>query len=330
MEIVSKYEEKPLVTIAIITYEQPTLFFEALDSALNQITHKFDLIIVDDCSTSFKFSEDIVLKYINENNSSNLRKIIIRINDQNLGLVRSSNIALDLMQTKYCLFVDGDDLLPVNALDSLISYATSGNYDLVGGHHLIFNNSIESKIQIRDPDITKQNIEMLNNIDGIERFRGVMLKKLHAPSIVSSLILVTKIRQVGGFDLKFRQYHDGPLMQKLLLTDCTFGFIEEIVYYWRPGIGMTSNPYHPAKATFMKDYITLYEELNKDEVLRKGLNCKKMIEKHKIAYLYMINTSLHSRLRFYLMNFHKIIRYFILDKLIRYIGNINRNYISEK
>lgn len=307
-----------LVSIIILTFEQPDFFFETLDSVLNQDVNTFNLIIIDDCSSKNYFDEEIIENYIKNNNHNNLDQVTIKKSKQNFGTVKTLNIALDSVKTPYYFVVGGDDLLPTNAISSLLNFACKSNYDCVGGHIYSFTN-IENPVYEHITNyLSTEKIERLNSMERMKRFREIMLKILESPSIVGSILKTKTINLIGGYDERYVLYEDTPLLIKLLLNDAKFGFIDETTYHYRIGDGITSNTNNPGYPLLMKDYIALYEYLDNDEFLSKALNAKKMILKHKLKYQYLLRHSLCEKGLYILVNLPKIFRYFILDKVVRF------------
>jgi len=104
-----------LVSIILPVYNAELFVHEAIDSVLKQTYNHFELIVIDDCSQD-KSSE--ILKKFQE---SDLR-IIIHQNHQNLGVVKSLNIGLDLARGKFIARIDADDIWFPDKLRKQIQY----------------------------------------------------------------------------------------------------------------------------------------------------------------------------------------------------------------
>ncbi|MDD7986893.1 glycosyltransferase family A protein [Lentisphaera marina] len=98
---------KPLITFAILTYNQEEYVKEAVQGALNQDYDNLEIIISDDSSTddTFRIISDQIKKY------NGPHEVIINRNDKNLGLTPHINkVIYDLAKGKYLILAAGDDI----------------------------------------------------------------------------------------------------------------------------------------------------------------------------------------------------------------------------
>ncbi len=96
---------KPLVSIALRSYNQKDFLKEALYSILNQNYENYEIIIADDASTdgSAELIKNFAKKYPD--------KIIPLFNKRNLGHTKNLNKALAACSGKYIAVFDGDDIM---------------------------------------------------------------------------------------------------------------------------------------------------------------------------------------------------------------------------
>lgn len=99
----SKY---PLVTFAIISYNQENYIREAVKSALAQDYSPLEIIISDDCSTdhTFQIIEEIVSSY------SGSHSVILKRNACNIGLGAHVNRLWELASGELVILQAGDDI----------------------------------------------------------------------------------------------------------------------------------------------------------------------------------------------------------------------------
>lgn len=95
----------PKLTIAIPAYK-PTFFEAALQSALSQDFHDFEILICDDCRSDA--IKKIVSPYLNRQDKPNIRYIH---NEEQLGDVNNCIKCLDLSSGEYFKFLFDDDIL---------------------------------------------------------------------------------------------------------------------------------------------------------------------------------------------------------------------------
>ena len=92
-----------LVTVYITNFNYCEYIEKSIRSVLSQTYRNIEIIIVDDNSTDG--SKKILQKFIKH------PKIKIILNNKNLGLIKSSNIAIKASRGKYIMRLDADDFL---------------------------------------------------------------------------------------------------------------------------------------------------------------------------------------------------------------------------
>ncbi|MBJ13559.1 MAG: hypothetical protein CMG62_10880 [Candidatus Marinimicrobia bacterium] len=101
----------PLITVYITCFNYGSYVRKAIDSVLSQNFNDFELIIIDDGST------DNSREIINEYKTHPKVRIIYQ---ENLGLNRTNNVAIQESRGQYVMRLDADDFLDPNALHMLI------------------------------------------------------------------------------------------------------------------------------------------------------------------------------------------------------------------
>lgn len=96
----------PLVTLALISYNQEQYIEDAVKSALGQTYSPLQVVISDDCSTdnTFVLIKKLVADY------SGPHKVIIHQNEHNLGLAGNVNKAWELSSGELYISQAGDDI----------------------------------------------------------------------------------------------------------------------------------------------------------------------------------------------------------------------------
>lgn len=102
----------PKVSIIMPVFNKEKYIFKSVQSVLNQSFRDFELIIVDDGSTDCSLK--ICRKFTYDN-----RVRLFSI--ENGGVSRARNFGLEKAKGKYILFVDGDDFIDIEFLESLLS-----------------------------------------------------------------------------------------------------------------------------------------------------------------------------------------------------------------
>lgn len=97
-------EERPLVSIGLMTYNHEAFIAKAIESVLMQETNfTYELVIAEDCSTDR--TREIILNY--KKKYPNLIRLLLQ--DQNVGMKKNSNDLRRACWGKYRANLEGDD-----------------------------------------------------------------------------------------------------------------------------------------------------------------------------------------------------------------------------
>ena len=132
---------KGKVSVIVPVYNVAKYLEECLNSIINQTYKNIEIIIVNDGSTDN--SLDIIEIFKNKDNRIKV------ISQENKGISISRNTGLDIINSRYVMFVDSDDYLEEDSIDYLLDLAIKNNYDIVEGTYqeVDSNNKIIRKVQ---------------------------------------------------------------------------------------------------------------------------------------------------------------------------------------
>lgn len=122
---------KPLVTVAIITYNSSQFIKETLDSVINQTYDNWEIIVGDDGSTDD--TPEILKKY--KNILGNKIKIILH--EDNQGANSNWNSITSFFRGKYIAKLDGDDFWDKSKLEIQVKYMEN-NSNVVISYHPVY------------------------------------------------------------------------------------------------------------------------------------------------------------------------------------------------
>lgn len=106
-------EDEPLISVLIPTYNHGEFLGQAIESALAQQFHSFEVIVSDNCSTDN--TQAVVARYQND------PRLRYSRNDSNLGMVGNMQKLLELAQGEYCAVLCADDFYLPGHLKKLAS-----------------------------------------------------------------------------------------------------------------------------------------------------------------------------------------------------------------
>lgn len=149
---------RPLVTFAVVSYNQERYIAEALESALAQTYTPLEVLISDDCSTDATFA--VIEKIIS--NYTGPHKVIVSRNERNLGLIQHENKVWELSSGDLLVFQAGDDISLPHRTSKLVEtwlsrdphpdlvYSGTVRIDEHGNVILVDNKVIETTPRIDD------------------------------------------------------------------------------------------------------------------------------------------------------------------------------------
>lgn len=112
-----------MISVIIVSYNAESSISRCIDSIINQTYQNFELIIINDGST------DKTLEIIDKYEIKDKR--IIKISRENKGVANSRQEGLDISKGEYSIFVDSDDWVEPDFLESLLNCAIKDNADMV-------------------------------------------------------------------------------------------------------------------------------------------------------------------------------------------------------
>jgi glycosyltransferase involved in cell wall biosynthesis len=124
----------PLLTFALVAYNQERFIAEAVQGALSQTYCPLEIILSDDCSAdrTFEIMKEMAARYRGPH------AMVLNRNEHNLGLIGHINRVMELVQGELIVIAAGDDIsLPERAERLYQSYAVSQ-----GQAHSLFSRAI--------------------------------------------------------------------------------------------------------------------------------------------------------------------------------------------
>lgn len=122
--------DKPLVTVAVITYNHKNFIIQCLDSILNQTYKNIEIVVADDCSKDG--TVDIIKGY--QKKFPDIIKPLY--SDKNYGITANHNLALSNSSGDFISWIGGDDLMYPNKIESQISYMKSNPNCVICYHQM--------------------------------------------------------------------------------------------------------------------------------------------------------------------------------------------------
>jgi glycosyltransferase involved in cell wall biosynthesis len=133
-------EERPLVSVALITYNHVGFIGAALESVLSQSYPNFEVIVADDFSTDG--TRDVIKRYAVKYPD----KIKIASSEINLGVTKNHNRAFSGCAGKYIAWMSGDDIMLPEKLTIQVNYLEKNERCAICYHDLEYFNSDDDSV----------------------------------------------------------------------------------------------------------------------------------------------------------------------------------------
>lgn len=255
----------PKVTVVVPVYNVEQFLADCLRSARSQNYGNFEIIAVNDGATDR--SAEILQNFAAA--TSNLR--IVTQHNQGLGAARNSGVAAASADTKYLMFLDSDDLMPVGAIKRFVDQAVSTGSKLVVGKAVCFY-GVRYFDRTSTAKFFKRNLEQAN-LDAHPEFLGD----------------ATSWNKLYDFDFwrehKFAfpvgvWFEDMTLVCTAYLAAQKFDVLKAKSYFWRVRAEGESISKRTKELKSLQDRLLSIEQIFK--ILNRAID-KGLIGKHVIA-----------------------------------------------
>ena len=216
------------ISVYITSYNQKDFLKEAVDSVLAQTMRPHEILIVDDASTDG--SRDLISSYAIKH--PNL--IRYHINDKNVGVTKTRNKALDLVEGDFVTYLDGDDKYLPEKLEIQARCIKESNADLVYGNFYFAENELTNLTGIWFRD--RRKLPSSSNI-----FREVISRAFPQNTLFRfELVRKEYLDQIGRYDEELTIYEDFEFRIRLTKDAHTAFSIEPIAVYRKHSSGLSN------------------------------------------------------------------------------------------
>lgn len=201
-------EERPLVSIVVITFNSSLYVEETLDSVVNQTYPNYEIIVSDDCSTDNTI--EICQQWIQAHSDCGKRIELVQA-EMNTGVAGNCNRGLAETKGAWVKFVAGDDILLPNCLeDNVKNVINNTEAKIVFSDYLLFRNE-KGKRKVWKNSRRNQTKGFFE-LDAMEQQKQLLRKNV-LPGPTS--FLNGEVIRMYGFNEKYKFMEDTPLWIKL-------------------------------------------------------------------------------------------------------------------
>ena len=212
------------ISVILPVYNSEDYLNGCLDSLLNQTFEDMEILCIDDGSSDG--SPDILKEYEKADNR------ITVISQENMGVAKTRNKALELINGNYVYFMDSDDFLDRNAFKKLHDNITSNNSDFCIMKAIFVNGDEEYKFPAFDLDKEFEKVNFNRFTFTYKDIKSHVLNDLFAPWLKLYSAGFLKGSEEFTFP-EMKSYSDAPFHVKTMLKASRISFVPEYLYYYR-------------------------------------------------------------------------------------------------
>lgn len=258
------------ISIILPSYNVEGYLEKCINSILNQSYYNLEIIIVNDGST------DNTLKVAK--GFETIDKRVIVLDQINKGVSAARNIAIDYASGEYIIFVDPDDFVHNDFVNSLYERLIETNSDMsICGHTKVYDNQFEVKSKSSKSIFT-----------GDEIFKQYFIGDSTLTVLTCDKIFKTKIIKENGiyFPYEVTSGQDQVFILEYLIYCNSVSTTDNNFYYYYQRIGSKSKRY---------EYYIFEKTLIKLNYLRKILIEAGLYSKHENYYKIRLYMNLFSQ-----------------------------------
>ena len=242
--------ERPLVSVAVITYNSASTVIETLDSILNQTYSNIELIISDDCSTDNTI--EICENWLNDNQASFIRTTLIQ-SPINTGISANCNRAEDACHGEWEKLLAGDDLLLPQCIETYMQHIAGRTNSLCFFSRVQYFNA--QKEEIIDHPFFNYDFFTLSH----EQQLHYLIYEWNCLPAASAFLNLRLLRNLGiRNDERIPMMEDWPKWINILNAGYKLEFLDEQLVKYRVSDGISTTKANPAFYFSGKMFTLLY------------------------------------------------------------------------
>ena len=221
--------KEPLVSVCVITYNSSKYVLETIESAKKQTYKNIELIVSDDASIDN--TVEICRKWI-ENNKSRFVNTRVITTNHNSGTSSNCNRLIKNADGEWIKSIAGDDVLLEDCIEKCVRFVNEHpSAKWMVGKTLKYENLIDEDHLIKSDTLySPQRLSELNG--SLEDQRKAILNYtfIEAPAL---FVNTSILKEVGGYNEKYRLLEDWPMNKKLLEAGYKCHFLDEYIVGYR-------------------------------------------------------------------------------------------------
>lgn len=206
------------VTIIVPVYGVEKYIVECVESLFAQTYSGIEYVFCDDCTPDRSIE---LLREVMERYPERKERVRIVHNDTNMGIGTTRKRLVSEVHTDTFLFVDSDDVLPLNAVKTLVKRMKETDTDIVDGAYAIYVDEKTGKV------ITPPHDEPSKYLDKI-LCQNIILPRVWGRLYKTSVLNKVKDLFIDGID-----FAEDICATSRLACVTSRSWTDEVVYYYR-------------------------------------------------------------------------------------------------
>lgn len=212
------------ISVILPVYNSENYLNECLESLVGQSFGDIEILCIDDESSDGSLS---ILKEFEKKDDR-----IKVISQQNLGVAKTRNKALSMVNGNYIYFMDSDDYLDSNALKKLHDNIVANESDFCIMKAFFINGREKYKFPAFDLDKEFGGVNFAKFTFDYRDVKSHVLNDLFAPWL--KLYKTEFLKSSDDFTFpEIKSYSDAPFHVKTMLKASKISFVPEYLYYYR-------------------------------------------------------------------------------------------------
>ncbi|MCD8039708.1 MAG: glycosyltransferase [Lachnospiraceae bacterium] len=239
-----------LVSVIVLAYNSADTIVQTLDSIKDQSYKNIELIVTDDCSPDD--TVETVKGWIGRNEGA-LTKIRLVTAEENTGIPGNINRALKHAAGDYVKLIAADDYMTRDAISEYVRFCEKNPDAIPIARVRLFSDEKLDKNTLAPIEAYCNRCYEFAAITDYKQQYHMLLKQncIVAPS--GSFYPMKVIRELGGYDERYRWFEDYPMHLKVMRAGYRCGFINrELVCYRISGGSITASSRLRLKKAEMK------------------------------------------------------------------------------
>lgn len=250
-----------MVSVIVPVYNVEEYLDECISSIIAQTENSIQIILVDDGSKDH--SGEICDRYAETDDR------IVVIHQENNGVSAARNAGIEQVAGEWIMFVDADDFIEYDALESLLSIPENKKYDIISGDYYRDINEKKSFYDYKQEYDLEQYRELFFGLCVSGNSAGGLLPKeiKKAPPMMFPWLKLYKTDLIKSNNILFpvgqKSAEDQVFNLRVISAAKKIYYINKPIYYYRKRFGSASNNGDALRMEYLKGLRAVEETFTK-------------------------------------------------------------------